>query len=220
MAVIDAYIAELGGALRGPEDVKADLLAEARDSLVDAADAYEAGGLDRRAAERRAVEDFGEVREIARGYQAELGLSLGRRTMLLLAGVLLAQHFLWDYGFPWVLRATLDDPASLVSHGLEAAAVVLGAVGSAASAGAVLAIVACGKGTRFLRAAAARRWITRGVGVFALTVAGFYTVAGLLLTVVNSDWALLRVHLVWTAVVLVLPMLWVAASARRTLAAT
>ena len=36
--VIDAYLDELSGSLRGPRRVTTDLLTEARDSLVDAAD--------------------------------------------------------------------------------------------------------------------------------------------------------------------------------------
>jgi plastocyanin len=64
VTVIEAYIAELDRALRGPRRAKADLLAEGRDSLVDAADSPEDGGLDRQAAEQRAVEEFGEVREV------------------------------------------------------------------------------------------------------------------------------------------------------------
>jgi hypothetical protein len=83
VGVIDAYVAELGGILRGPRRAKADLLDEARDSLVDAVRAYQDRGLDRQAAERRAVEEFGDVAEIAPGYQTELGLVQGRRTALL-----------------------------------------------------------------------------------------------------------------------------------------
>lgn len=52
MDVIDAYVAALGGALRGPRPAKADLVTEVRDSLADAAAAHEHGGLGREAAER------------------------------------------------------------------------------------------------------------------------------------------------------------------------
>src|SRR4051812_26337431 len=73
--VIETYVAELGRTLRGPRRAKADLLAEARDSLVDAAGARERVGLPREEAEREAVAEFGAVPDIAPGYQTELGLA-------------------------------------------------------------------------------------------------------------------------------------------------
>ena len=41
---IEEYIRELEAALRGPRRARVDLLTEARDALVDAADAFVAGG--------------------------------------------------------------------------------------------------------------------------------------------------------------------------------
>lgn len=82
--LIDAYVAELDGALTGPRGTKRDLVVEARDSLVDTADAFEAEGLEREEAERLAVTEFGEVSEIAPGYQAELTAVSGRRLGALL----------------------------------------------------------------------------------------------------------------------------------------
>ena len=78
--MIDAYVADLADALRGPRRAKADLIAEARDSLVDATEAYARRGFDRAAAERRAVQEFGMIAEIAVGYQTELGLAQGPRS--------------------------------------------------------------------------------------------------------------------------------------------
>ncbi|HEU4421950.1 MAG TPA: permease prefix domain 1-containing protein, partial [Pilimelia sp.] len=97
--MIDRYIAELDGALRGPRHAKADLITEARDSLVDAAEAYEGRGLSREAAQRRAVCEFGEVREIASGYQTELGLTQARRTALLVFFALVTQTVLAEYAW-------------------------------------------------------------------------------------------------------------------------
>ncbi|UBU17254.1 permease prefix domain 1-containing protein [Nonomuraea gerenzanensis] len=82
--LIDDYVAELDGALSGPRGAKRDLVVEARDSLVDTAEAFEAGGLPRAEAERLAVAEFGEVREVAPGYQAELTAVAGRRLGVLL----------------------------------------------------------------------------------------------------------------------------------------
>ncbi|GAA2857275.1 permease prefix domain 1-containing protein [Nonomuraea rubra] len=82
--LIDDYVAELDGVLSGPHGPKRDLVVEARDSLVDTADALEADGLERAEAERQAVAEFGEVHEVAPGYQAELTAVAGRRLGVLL----------------------------------------------------------------------------------------------------------------------------------------
>ncbi|MDH2429576.1 permease prefix domain 1-containing protein [Sphaerisporangium sp. TRM90804] len=80
MGVIDDYVSTLAHALHGPARVRRDMLAEARDSLSDAAEAHLAEGLEPAAAERRAVAEFGTVGEIAPGYQEELTVQQGRRT--------------------------------------------------------------------------------------------------------------------------------------------
>ncbi|MET9340716.1 MULTISPECIES: permease prefix domain 1-containing protein [unclassified Nonomuraea] len=82
--LIDDYVAALHRALAGPSGAKRDLVLEARDSLVDTAEAYEAGGLARPEAERLAVAEFGELREVAPGYQRELTATAGRRLGALL----------------------------------------------------------------------------------------------------------------------------------------
>ncbi|MEV0623815.1 permease prefix domain 1-containing protein [Nonomuraea sp. NPDC050404] len=82
--LIDDYVAKLDGALKGPRRPKRDLVVEARDSLVDTADALEADGLERAEAERRAVAEFGRISEIAPGYQTELTAVAGRRLGVLL----------------------------------------------------------------------------------------------------------------------------------------
>jgi len=60
------------------------MIAEVRDSLIDAADALEESGIPRRRAERMAVGAFGPVTEIAPAYQEELAAGQGRRTAALL----------------------------------------------------------------------------------------------------------------------------------------
>ncbi|MGN9843593.1 permease prefix domain 1-containing protein [Nonomuraea sp. H19] len=72
--VIDDYVKHLSRTLKGPPRPKRDFLTEARDSLLDAADALEKGGLRRVEAERVAVREFGTVGELASGYQRELSL--------------------------------------------------------------------------------------------------------------------------------------------------
>jgi hypothetical protein len=94
--VIEDYLADLDRRLRGCGRFKADLLAEARDGLHDAADAYRAGGWSVEDAERRAVEEFGPAALVAEDYQAELGMLSGVRTLWkLVIGVPLMQ-LAWD----------------------------------------------------------------------------------------------------------------------------
>jgi hypothetical protein len=103
-ADIDGYVAGLAAALRGPRRVRDDLLTEARDGLVDAAEAYQESGLEPGAAQRRAVEEFGGYAEVVPDYQAELAVAQGRRTALLIALALPALHLLaplmWWHS-PW-----------------------------------------------------------------------------------------------------------------------
>ncbi|MEU9886049.1 permease prefix domain 1-containing protein [Sphaerisporangium sp. NPDC051011] len=83
-SVIDDFVTTLARTLRGPLRVRRDMIAEARDSLTDTADAYLAEGMDRDEAERLAVAEFGMVTEIAPGYQDELAACQGRRTAAVL----------------------------------------------------------------------------------------------------------------------------------------
>jgi hypothetical protein len=96
---IDDYLLALDSRLRGPARVKADLVAEARGGLEDAAEAYVRDGLDPRAAQERAVADFGAPDELAPAYQAELTAGQGRRLALVLAllpaGMLTADSLWW-----------------------------------------------------------------------------------------------------------------------------
>jgi hypothetical protein len=206
---IEAYIAELAGALRGPGRAKADLVAEARDSLVDAATAYHAGGMDRTVAERCAVEEFGEVREIAPGYQAELGLAQGRRTALQLGGVLCVQPVAW-----WLASRSPGWATGQPSPGYALVDDVVTWLGVAAVAGALLAALACGVGVRYL---AARHRLTRDVGVFSLLVCGVFAIAGLVQTGYGPHG--LPAGLPWLAVLAMIPLTSVALSARRCIAA-
>ncbi|PZG15491.1 permease prefix domain 1-containing protein [Nonomuraea aridisoli] len=104
---IDDYVAELSGALSGPHGPKRDLVVEARDSLVDAADALEAEGVDRAEAERLAVAEFGEIREVAPGYQAELTAVSGRRLGVLLFVSVPITVAMWSV--LWRLHPATDD---------------------------------------------------------------------------------------------------------------
>ncbi|KZB82620.1 hypothetical protein AVL48_10595 [Amycolatopsis regifaucium] len=99
--MIEAYLGDLRARLDGPASAKRDLLREARDGLNDAADAYREGGWSEQEAQRRAVDDFGPVHLIAQGYQTELGMHSGTRTLWkLILGVPLMQ-LAWDFARKW-----------------------------------------------------------------------------------------------------------------------
>jgi hypothetical protein len=94
--VIEDYVADLDLRLRGDKRAKRDLLTEARDSLEDAAECYREAGLCAEAAERKAVDEFGPVPQIARDYQAELAVSYGARTLRSILLVLPGANLIWE----------------------------------------------------------------------------------------------------------------------------
>ncbi|MFI7522630.1 permease prefix domain 1-containing protein [Micromonospora globbae] len=102
--LVEDHLRELAVRLRGPARMKADLLAEARDGLLDAVEAYRADGLPGAEAERRAVAEFGSPAQLLPAWQAELavgalrGLSL---RVLALASVLVVGGDLTWRGASW-----------------------------------------------------------------------------------------------------------------------
>jgi hypothetical protein len=142
---VDEYVARLGAALPGPRRRKADLVAEARDSLIDASEALKARGYDRGTAERIAVADFGDLDEVVPGYRTELGFVQGRRTAVLLVSVMLAQPIVWLEGtWPW--NQDVDESApSAVQPLLDRFVELSGLVVIIAS---IIAVAALGIGVR------------------------------------------------------------------------
>ncbi|TCC40508.1 permease prefix domain 1-containing protein [Kribbella speibonae] len=166
---IDEYLAALSKELWGPRRRKADLLAEARDHLTDATEAFEADGLDRYDAEKHAVADFGTLEEVAPGYRADLAVSQSRRTAVLLFAALIIQPIVWREG-AWSWNSGPDDPNPLN----DLLQVLVRNVGTIAIAGAVLAVVAAGIG---LRSPFVRTHLTRATTLFAL--ANAVTIGGI-----------------------------------------
>jgi hypothetical protein len=161
VATIDRYLAGLAAALHGPRRVKADLLAEARDSLRDAADAYQQKGMTAAAAQRHAVAEFGDLAEIAPAYQAELAVAQGRRTALLIAvglvSVYVGTSLAWSGYGGWLTSGF---------RGLCLGGAVLAA----------LARLGFGWGSRYVPDGVA---LTRGLGRAALAFLGLHGLAGL-----------------------------------------
>ncbi len=212
--VIDHYVAELDKALAGPRAAKADLLTEVRDGLTDAAEAYEVAGLDRTSAERQAVRDFGPVPVIAPGYQAELGLSQGRRTALLICVVMLVQPVAW-----WALgHLATGLSIGRADPGYLAVDVVVRWAGGGAIVLGLAAVLATGSGVRFL---GVRRQVARLTGLFAFAVCAVFSVLGVLLTWLSTSPGMLLspVGLPGTLVLLGLPLAGIGASGRRCLRA-
>jgi hypothetical protein len=101
--MIDEYVHQLGRALSGPNRLKADLLTEARHSLLDAAQGYREDGMPAAAAERQAVIEFGAVPELVPGYQSELAASAVRTLalrMFIVGSLLVAKADLMWQGVP------------------------------------------------------------------------------------------------------------------------
>jgi hypothetical protein len=164
---VAAHVAELERTLRGPAKDRLSMIREVRDGLEDAAEAYSRRGLDRGAAARRAVREFGPVAEVAPQFQDELAAGQGRRTALLLAMALpaltLGWDLLWQSGFGWRTTpapavpavkalAGVQDMASATVAAVALALVVLASrrtlaprpVAAAAAAVALLAVVVIG----------------------------------------------------------------------------
>ncbi|MGV9328773.1 permease prefix domain 1-containing protein [Streptosporangium sandarakinum] len=184
--VIDDYVTRLGRALKGPSGPKRDMVTEARDSLVDTAEALEDSGLDRAEAERVAVEEFGEIGEIAPAYQERLAVSAGRRLAALLFVSVpltcLMWSMIWKF-FPGDLAGHASRPGWFgpVARAVDLIQVAVGVAGG-------LALFALGRGLRrirrprlVVRSLATLVWVmlpTIGVLSLALTY-GSYNSAGL-----------------------------------------
>jgi hypothetical protein len=169
-SAVDDYLTGLSRALPGPRRRKADLLAEARDHLVDATEAFEADGLDRASAEREAVADFGAVDEVAPGYRAELAVSQSRRTAMLLFLALIIQPIVWQEGvWSWnqdpVSESALNDVLQSLVRG----------IGMVAIAGAVLAVIAAGVGMRY---PIVRDYVSRATALFAIAMSAIVSAIG------------------------------------------
>lgn len=216
MDLITGYTAELGRLLRGPSRLKADLVAEARDGLVDAAEAYEHEGADRHAAAHRAVADFGPLREVASGYQAVLASAQARRTAVLVFVITAAQTLSATYEWQ-----TLSDNGVTFQPdlGYSVLARTVDWVGVGNKVAALLVLLAAGIGVRYL---GNRPAICRFTGVLTLAVGAFMFVAGTLLTSLNP--ALMasyeaRPYLWFFYGISLVPGVWLAVSAWRCIAA-
>ena len=193
LTVLSAYMQELNRKLRGPRRAKADLLAEARGSLIDAVSALETRGVPTDEAQRKAVVEFGTVEQIAPGYQTELAVLQGRRTGLLIFCVFFAQCFLWD-------DAQNSALVMLVKWS-----------GAAVLSLAVVTLIASRRAGRRLGLVS---------GIFGYAVVAHFTVMGIVLTAMRNGTHFLGLSgIPRTCVFLLLPLAWIAVSAQRSIRA-
>jgi hypothetical protein len=175
---VDEYLLGLRKALPGPRRKKADLLAEARDHLIDATEVLEADGFDRTAAERAAVADFGELSDVVPAYREELAVAQSRNTAALLLGVMLLQPLIWQPGV-WAWNQDVSGPSDLavqLEHWVRW-------IGGLSIAGAVVAVLATGFGQRL---GVVRRYGRRMTAVFAMGSAVVVSAGGVLMTLESS----------------------------------
>lgn len=210
---IDDRIAELACLVGGRGRVRAELLAEARDGLVDAAEGYRRAGMSAEAAERQAVREFGAAVDLAASYRAELGLVRGRRTAMMVLVVLGVQPVAWH----WVIALLRGPgPSDRAVWVYRAAGVVADWAGLAGMVLAVAAVVACSLGARRFRAS---RWPAVWAGVLGVAVAGFFGIVGVLLTVFNPVLPILPLGLPLMVILVAAPLAVVAAGGRGCLVA-
>lgn len=126
---IDDYLRTLGAALHGPSRLKAELLAEARGGLEDAADAYTLSGLDPRAAQRRAA-----------GRRRAVDPRAIVRPLAVVA--LAASAVIWSVGTFAAVTAVVESPRALTWPPMIAAWVLLNTVFGLLARCAVRAITA------------------------------------------------------------------------------
>ncbi|WP_329004566.1 permease prefix domain 1-containing protein [Kribbella sp. NBC_00709] len=175
---IDEYLAALSKELWGPRRRKADLLAEARDHLTDATEAFEADGLDRYDAEKHAVADFGELSDVVPGYRSELAISQSRRTAMMLLLALMVQPIVWQSG-AWAWTSDQNDTGALN----DLLQIVVRDIGGVVIAGAVLAVLGTGIGLRY---PLVREHLSRVTALFTLAGSALIAAIGVTMTATSA----------------------------------
>jgi hypothetical protein len=79
---LECYLAEVATRLPGPARQHAEIVAELRSGLLDAADAHRSAGLRPALAARAAIGEFGDPGQVAAGFRAEIAARQARRVSL------------------------------------------------------------------------------------------------------------------------------------------
>lgn len=93
--LVEGWLAEFAAGLRGPARVRAGVVAELRDGLLEAVDAHRDGGLAPAEAARAALREFGEPAAIAAAFAPEMAARAARRTAAALIGTGPLVGLLW-----------------------------------------------------------------------------------------------------------------------------
>lgn len=160
MDPITSHVAALERVLRGPQRTRQGMIAEVRAGLLDAADAYQAGGLPPEKAAVEAVRDFGTIGEVAPSFQDELAARQGRwaavQFALLFPAMLVGWDLLWSSGLVRRGHTTSSEAVVTLAGLLDTVTVFIGL-----AAVVLLAVT-------FLRSVPPR-WVTRAVGLTGTT---------------------------------------------------
>jgi hypothetical protein len=131
---IESYLAQVTTALPGPARARADIIAELRGGLLDAADAHRCAGLAPAAAAQAAVAEFGHPAQVAAAFRPVIAASQARHVAatLLVTGPLIglawaaaarASHIGVRDAPPWHWAGT--PPAALLAFPLIAAVILI-----------------------------------------------------------------------------------------------
>ena len=118
MTAIEAYVRELDRATGGSRlrRTPPEIVTEARDHLLDATESWERRGYAREDAERRAIEEFGPVSDLAPSYRSVLALGHVRRMAWVLVVTMMIQPFIWDSGHE---EGSAREPVGLLNDAIE-----------------------------------------------------------------------------------------------------
>jgi hypothetical protein len=166
---VESYLADITARLPGPARSHAGIVAELRSGLLDAADAHRSAGLPPAQADRAATREFGDPRQVAHAFGAEIAARQARHTSISLmaggplVGVLwitaaLASRLGMHLGSPW----RWPDLSPVLSVGIHVVVVLIVAAGSAA----LLGFAATGRLTRWLPARPRRGPTVAGIAGF------------------------------------------------------
>jgi hypothetical protein len=216
VTAIEHFVRDLDRSLSGPARLKSDLIAEARDGLVDAAAAYRAGGLPPAEAEGRAVREFGRLPDLAPAYQAELAAAAAQRLTLWLALVPMALGAGTDLMWRWAPWTTVRPPAgyAVLASGVDRLGTLLAVGGLLAYAW----LAWSAHRGRVVSAATARRMAFGGLCAVAALGAGGLSIYAL--TITHARAALTWPPMIIGLIVTTTALGWLARAAKRCLAWT
>lgn len=181
---VERYLAEVAARLPGPARARADIVAELRSGLLDAADAYQSAGVPPAEAAGAMISEFGDAAQIADAFRAEIAASQARRVAvtLLVTGPLV--------GLLWVAAAAASHLAVPPVQpwpwtGLPPVLPLVAAAISVTACAALAGIAATGRLTRWLPARPRRAptaAAVAGLGAIGADGLGLALLAGQLAT--------------------------------------